>query len=371
MSSNSFGKIFTITTAGESHGKANVVIVDGCPPNLPLNEDDIQVELDRRRPGQSSLTTQRDEKDKVLIASGVFEGKTTGTPIALIVNNEDQRSRDYEDIKNKYRPGHADFSFEQKYGVRDYRGGGRSSARETVSRVAAGAIAKKILNLHHITCMAYTKSIGHLVAEVDYKELSFEKIDSNPVRCPDKSIAEEMSEFIKKIRSEKDSIGGMSEVFIRGVVAGLGEPVFDKLKADFAKAFLSLPAVLSFEYGLGRKVSLMKGSENNDLFVNKNGITTKTNNHGGILGGISTGQDIVLQAAVKPTSSLPQEQETVDSSGCPTSILTKGRHDPCLLPRFIPIAEAMANLVLVDHLLRWRAQCPQRYLEYYKGNAYV
>ena len=360
MAGNSFGQAFRITTAGESHGKGNVVIIDGCPPGIEFSEDDIQPDLDRRKPGQSSVTTQRKESDTATILSGVFEGKTTGTSIAIFVPNEDQRSRDYSKIFDKYRPGHADYTFDKKYGLRDYRGGGRSSARETISRVAAGTLAKKIIAEHGINIVAYVKQVGHVAAQIaDPATITLEQVEANIVRCPDPEAAEKMIELIKQVRKDQDSIGGLSEMVITGVPPGLGEPVFDKLKADLGKAIMSIPAVTAFEYGAGFSVVEMRGSQNNDLFEpTEGGVHTCTNNHGGMLGGISSGENIVMRAAVKPTSSLPRAQKSVNQSGEAVEISTGGRHDPCLLPRFAPIAESMCALVIADHLLRWRAQCP-------------
>ena len=366
MAGKSVGQAFVIPTAGESHGPGHVVIVDGCPPGLELSEADLIPDLLRRRPGQSKLVTQRMEADEPEILSGVFEGRTTGTSIAILIRNTDQRSRDYADIKDKYRPGHADYTFDSKYGFRDYRGGGRSSARETVARVAAGAIAKKLLRVElGAEVLAYVKQVGHLKAEVDPASVTLEQVetlssgDPNLVRCPDANVASAMVELIEQLRKNQDSIGGVAEIVARGVPAGLGEPVFDKLKADLGKALFSLPAVLGVEYGVGFGCATLRGSENNDPFVpgpTAGTVSTSTNRHGGMLGGISSGQPIVLRAAVKPTSSLPREQPTVTKSGEATTIRTKGRHDPCLLPRFIPMAEAMVALVLADHYLRWRAQ---------------
>jgi chorismate synthase len=358
MPGNSFGQLFRITTAGESHGPGNVVIIDGVPAGLELSVDDIQPDLDRRRPGQSKVTTQRKEADAPEILSGVFEGKTTGTSLAILIRNEDQRSRDYADIKDKYRPGHADYTFDAKYGFRDYRGGGRSSARETNVRVAAGAVAKKLLHqLHGVRIVGYVKQIGRIAADVvDPSTVTLEQVESNIVRCPDPQIAERMIELIEEVRKEQDSIGGISEIVATNVPAGWGEPVFDKLKADLGKAMFTLPAVTGVEYGAGFGVATARGSQNNDTFTTLDGrITTKSNRHGGMLGGISSGLPIVLRCAVKPTSSLSREQETVTSSGEPTTISTKGRHDPCLLPRFVPMAEAMVAIVLADHCLRQRA----------------
>ncbi len=367
MAGNSFGQVLRITTAGESHGPGNVVIVDGCPPGISLSVEDLKVDLDRRKPGQSKVVTQRQETDTPEILSGVFEGKTTGTSIAILVRNEDQKSRDYADIKDKYRPGHADYTFDQKYGGRDYRGGGRSSARETVARVAAGVIAKKILRERcGAEVLCYVKQVGHIIASVDPAQVTMEQIETlssgepNIVRCPDEASAAQMVELIGLMRKDQDSIGGVAEIVARGVPAGLGEPVFDKLKADLGKALFSLPAVLGVEYGVGFGCATLRGSENNDVFVpdplGAGKVTTKSNRHGGMLGGISSGQNIVLRVAIKPTSSLSREQETVSRDGSTTTIRTKGRHDPCLLPRFAPMGEAMVALTLADHLLRHRAQ---------------
>jgi chorismate synthase len=374
MPGNSFGQAFRITTAGESHGPGNIVIIDGCPPGIPLSTDDLMADLARRRPGQSHLVTQRDEADEPEILSGVFEGKTTGTSIAILVRNQDQKSRDYDDIKHKYRPGHADYTFDAKYGRRDYRGGGRSSARETVARVAAGAVAKKLIfEAFGGKVVGYVKQIGDIVARVDdpgsVTLVDVEKLPDgapNLVRCPDASVVPRMVELIENLRKEQDSIGGVSEIVATGVPAGLGEPVFDKLKSDLGRALFSLPAVLGVEYGIGFGCATLRGSENNDAFFaseDENGtrrVATRRNNHGGMLGGISSGMPIVLRAAIKPTSSLPREQETVTDALEPTTIRTKGRHDPCLLPRFVPMGEAMVALVIADHFLRHRAQLDPR-----------
>ncbi len=359
MAGNTFGQAFRVTTAGESHGPGNVCIVDGVPPGLELSVDDLLPDLDRRRPGQSKVTTQRKEADAPEILSGVFEGRTTGTPIAILIRNADQRSGDYSDIKDKYRPGHADYTFDAKYGFRDYRGGGRSSARETNVRVAAGAIARKLLReAHGIRIVAYVTQIGHLIANIpDPAAVKLEDVEANIVRCPDAAVAEQMIELIEQMRREQDSIGGIAQVVATNVPPGWGEPVFDKLKADLAKAMMTLPAVLGVEYGAGFNVATMRGSENNDVFVSQGTreIRTETNRHGGMLGGISSGMPIILRCAVKPTSSLPQPQRTVTRTGEPTTISTRGRHDPCLLPRFIPMAEAMTAITLADHMLRQRA----------------
>jgi chorismate synthase len=360
MPGNSFGERFRITTAGVSHGPGYVVIIDGCPPGLPLSADDLLPDLRRRRPGQSKLVTQRKEEDVPEIWSGVFEGQTDGTPIAILFRNTDQRSHDYGDIQDKYRPGHADYTFDAKYGFRDYRGGGRSSARETVCRVAAAAIAKKLLAQLGVHVLGYVKQVGNVVADItDPTRVTLEQVEANPVRCPDAAAAERMIALIEEVRKDQDSIGGVCELVATGVPPGLGEPVFDKLKADLAKALLSLPAVMAFEYGAGFAVATARGSQNNDAFIPKDAgrIGTETNRHGGLLGGISSGEPIVCRVAVKPTSSLPRPQRTVTRTGEPTEIVTRGRHDPCLLPRFVPMGEAMVALVLVDHWLRWRAQC--------------
>jgi len=358
MSGNSFGQAFRITTAGESHGPGNVVIIDGVPSGMPLSVDDLQPDLDRRKPGQSKVTTQRKEGDQAEILSGVFQGKTTGTSLAILIRNEDQRSRDYSDIKDKYRPGHADYTYDAKYGFRDYRGGGRSSARETNVRVAAGAVAKKFLSLYYdVNIVGYVKQIGHLKAEIPHPEtITLDQVEASIVRCPDPDISEQMIQAIDAARKDLDSLGGISEMVATGVPAGWGEPVFGKLKADLAKGMVSIPAVLGFEYGSGFQAAQLRGSENNDVFIqNGDEIKTKTNRHGGMLGGlggISTGMPIVVRCVVKPTSSLAREQETVTSEGDPATISTTGRHDPCLVPRFVPIGEAMMALTLADHAIR-------------------
>lgn len=366
MPGNSFGQLFRVTTAGESHGPGNVVIVDGVPPGLELSEEDLIPDLNRRRPGQSHLVTQRKEADAPEILSGVFEGRTTGTSIAILIRNTDQRSRDYSDIKDKYRPGHADYTFDARYGFRDYRGGGRSSARETTARVAAGAIAKKLIAQEFGgRVVGYVTQVGSIKSNVESPEdVTLKQVESLPdgspnlVRCPDVQAAAQMVALIEEVRRDVDSIGGVSEIVATGVPAGLGDPVFDKLKADIGKALFSLPAVLGVEYGNGFGCAELRGSENNDIFMRgegDQGIVTQTNRHGGMLGGISSGQPIVLRAAIKPTSSLAREQPTVTRDGEPTTIATKGRHDPCLLPRFVPMGEAMVALVLADHWLRWKA----------------
>ena len=359
MSGNTFGQLFRITTAGESHGPANIVIIDGVPAGMALGNEDFIPDLARRRPGQSKITTQRRESDEAIIMSGVFDGRTTGTALAIQVANSDQRSSDYGEIRHKYRPGHADFTFDAKYGFRDYRGGGRSSARETVVRVAAGVVAKKVLDFigNSIQITGYVKQVGSILAKIDHPEaITQDMVEANIVRCPDPEAADKMIQLIEKVRGEKDSIGGVAEIVASGVPAGWGEPVFDKLRADIGKALLGLPAVMAVEFGAGFAVATARGSENNDHFTVKAGkITTTTNRHGGILGGISSGMPVIVRCAVKPTSSIPLDQPTVTDSGLETTIKTKGRHDPCLLPRFIPMAEAMMAIVLADHALRQRA----------------
>ncbi len=373
MTGNSFGQLFRITTAGESHGPGYVVIIDGVPPGINLAAEDLMEDLNRRRPGQSKIVTQRQEADVPEILSGVFEGRTTGTSLAILIRNNDQRSGDYEAIKDVYRPGHADYTYDAKYGFRDYRGGGRSSARETTVRVAAGAIAKKIIaQAFGGRVVGYVTQVGDIRADIaDPAAVTLDQVERLPdgepnvVRCPDPEAAARMVTLIEEMRKEGNSIGGVAEIVASGVPAGLGEPVFDKIKADLAKALFSLPAVLGVEYGIGFGCATLRGTENNDVFAAGPptgaspgpSIHTRTNRHGGMLGGITSGMPIVLRAAVKPTSSLPIEQQTVTRSGKATTIRTKGRHDPCLLPRFVPMAEAMVALVLADHWLRHKAQC--------------
>lgn len=358
MPGNSFGHAFRITTAGESHGPANVVIVDGVPAGLALSEDDLQPDLDRRRPGQSRLVTQRKESDVARILSGVHEGRTTGTSIAILVANEDARSKDYSDIENLYRPGHADHGFDARYGRRDHRGGGRSSARETVVRVAAGAIAKKLLEVQFgVRVLGWVASVGEVaMPDIDPTTLTLDDVEASPTRCPHPETAARMEALIDATRKDRDSIGGTAEIVAIGVPAGWGEPVFDKVKADLGKALFSLPAVMGVSYGSGFAAARMKGSEHNDPFVTSGDgtITTDGNDHGGMLGGITSGQPIRLTCAVKPTSSIPRVQPTVDRDGQPAEIQVRGRHDPCLLPRFVPMAEAMVAITLADHALRTR-----------------
>ncbi|PQJ32496.1 chorismate synthase [Nonlabens arenilitoris] len=350
MAGNTFGTIFKLTTFGESHGIAIGGIIDGCPAGLKLDMEAIQRDLDRRRPGQSKIVTQRKESDTVQFMSGIFEGVTTGTPIGFQIVNENQKSKDYSHIKDTYRPSHADKVYDDKYGVRDYRGGGRSSARETASRVVAGAIAKQLLNSFKIN--AFTSSVGDLFIDKPYQDLDFNEIENNAVRCPDSAFAKAFEEKIMQVRKAGDTIGGTITCVIQNVPSGLGEPVFDKLHADLAKAMLSINAVKGFEYGSGFCGAKMKGSEHNDLY-NEDG-TTKTNLSGGIQGGISNGMDIYFRVAFKPVATLIQNQETINSAGEKVMMQGKGRHDPCVVPRAVPIVEAMAALVLADHFLRAR-----------------
>lgn len=352
MSGSSYGKLFKITTWGESHGRGLGVVIEGCPAGLPIKESEIQLELNRRRTGQSKVTTTRKEGDQIQIMSGVFKGKTTGAPISLLVENEDVDSSKYELIKDLYRPGHADYTYDMKYGFRDYRGGGRSSARETVGRVAAGAIAKKLLARERIKIIGFTRQVGkHIAKNIDYRE-----IENNIVRCPDNKIAEKMINSIMRARKKGDSLGGVVEVIAQGVPAGLGEPVFDRLDADLAKAVMSMPAVKGVEIGVGFQSAIMTGSECNDVFVMKNKkVITATNNAGGILGGISNGMDIVIRLVVKPTSSINKAQDTVTQQGKKAKIRVEGRHDPCVATRAVPIAEAMVAITLIDHLYRTKS----------------
>ncbi|MBI3273437.1 MAG: chorismate synthase [Planctomycetes bacterium] len=357
---STFGHLFRVTTWGESHGGAVGCTVDGCPPLLPLAEADVQRELDRRRPGQSRLTTQRKESDTARILSGVFEGRTLGTPIEILVENEDARPEAYEAMKDLYRPSHADYTYEAKYGIRNWQGGGRASARETVGRVAAGAIARKLLALEcGIEIVAYVKQVRDVVAQVNPLGAKAAAVERTPVRCPDAAAAARMIALIDEVRSRGDSVGGIVECVARGVPAGLGEPVFDKLEADLAKAMLSLPASKGFELGSGFAGILLTGSEHNDAFIARAGrIRTRTNRSGGIQGGISNGEPIVLRVAFKPTATILQPQETVDRRGRRAVLAARGRHDPCVLPRAVPIVEAMVALVLADHWLRQRAIRP-------------
>ena len=352
MGGNIFGQIFRISTFGESHGPAIGVIIDGCPPGYSIDPDLIQKDLDRRRPGQSAIVTQRKEPDQVEILSGIFEGRTTGTPIAMVIHNADQKSKDYSHIKDQFRPSHADFTYQAKYGIRDYRGGGRSSARETAARVAAGAIAKQILARSGIETYAYTSQVGTVEIPPN-TPIDRDVIEQNPVRCADATTALAMESLIRDIRKQGDTIGGVVTGVLLGCPAGLGEPVFDKLHADLGKAMLSINACKGFEYGSGFAGIALKGSEHNDLFEQLDGkVITTTNRSGGIQGGISNGMDIYFRCAFKPVATIMQDQASIDKSGQPVTVSGKGRHDPCVVPRAVPIVEAMAALVILDHLLR-------------------
>jgi chorismate synthase len=357
---NTFGKLFTISTWGESHGAAVGVVIDGCPPRLPLAEADIQADLDRRRPGQSAIVSPRKEKDTVEILSGVFEGRTTGAPISMLVRNSDARPGAYDQMKDKFRPSHADFTYQSKYGIRDHRGGGRSSARETIGRVASGAVARKILSLAgSVEIRAYVTRVQdiELPPGADSAFPSVAEVDASPVRCPHPATAAAMLKRIEEVRSQGDSVGGIIRCRVRGVPAGLGEPVFDRLEADLAKAMLSLPATKGFEIGSGFAGTYLKGSEHNDAFVPKDGgMGTATNRSGGIQGGISNGEEITFNVAFKPVATIMRPQQTVDTSGRAAELTGEGRHDPCVLPRAVPIVESMAALVLIDHWMRHAAQ---------------
>jgi len=356
VAGNTFGQVFKITTFGESHGVGLGVIIDGCPAGVEIDESFIQSEMARRRPGQSKIVTQRKEGDEIQILSGVFEGKSTGTPISMIILNKDARSRDYSHIATKFRPSHADYTFQEKYGHRDYRGGGRSSARETAARVAAGAVAKLFLQSLGITVQAFVSQVGALKLSKNYKELDLAQTEDNIVRCPDQKLAEQMIDLIKQIRKEGDTIGGVVQCVVQGCPTGLGEPVFDKLHADLAKAIMSINACKGFEYGSGFDGVEMRGSEHNDVFYKEeDAVKTKTNYSGGIQGGISNGMDIFFRAAFKPVATIVQSQESVNEAGENVEVTGKGRHDPCVVPRAVPIVEAMTALVLVDHLLRQRS----------------
>jgi len=344
MAGNVFGRVFRIMTWGESHGAAVGVVIDGCPPGIDISEEMIQVELDRRRPGQSDVTTPRDETDRVQILSGTFEGKSTGTPVSLMVRNRDQNSGQYDNLRDVFRPGHADYTFFKKYGIRDHRGGGRASGRETIGRVAAGAIARKILLNHGINVIAYARQIGDVHAET----VDLDEIERNPVRCPDKEAAGRMKDNILTAKDKGDSLGGIVEIVASGCPAGFGDPVFDRLDAELARALMSIGTIKGVEIGAGFDVAARRGSENNDQITSDGFLT---NNAGGILGGISTGQDIVVRIAVKPTSSILKEQRTVDTGNRDTTVRIEGRHDPCIVPRVVPVAESMVALVLTDFLL--------------------
>ncbi|MDG2122785.1 MAG: chorismate synthase [Verrucomicrobiales bacterium] len=358
--SSSFGQLFRISTWGESHGGGVGVVIDGCPPQIELSEEDIQVELDRRRPGQSEIVTPRKEADRCEILSGTFEGKTMGTPIGVLVRNQDQRSDAYTEMKTAYRPSHADYTYDAKYGVRNWQGGGRASARETIGRVAAAAVAKKVLAalVPGLECIGYVKTVQNLVAEVDPATVAFEAVEGNIVRTGDPAMVGPMVELIKAARGDGNSLGGVVECVVRGVPAGLGAPVFDKLDAELAKAMMSLPATKGFEVGSGFAGTTMTGLEHNDEFYMDGGkVRTRTNRSGGVQGGISNGEPLVFRVAFKPTATVLKEQETVSNAGEDTVLKARGRHDPCVLPRAVPMVEAMALLVLLDHVLRQRAQC--------------
>lgn len=356
MAGNSFGSIFRITTFGESHGEAVGVVIDGCPAGLAIDLDALQLEMDRRRPGQSHITTQRKEADRVEVLSGIFEGKTVGTPLAILVRNEDAKSKDYSHIKDRFRPSHADYTYQAKYGLRDYRGGGRSSARETVARVAAGAIAKQFLATLGVKVQGYVSTVGSIDLTLPYQEMDLSVAETNIVRCPHPETAEQMITAIEAVRKAGDTLGGVVSCVITGTPVGLGEPVFDKLHADLAKAMMSINATKGFEYGSGFAGVRLKGSEHNDRFENQEGqIRTTTNHSGGIQGGISNGMDIYFRVAFKPVATIMQDQESINEAGEATTVQGKGRHDPCVVPRAVPIVEAMAALVLADHVLRDRA----------------
>jgi chorismate synthase len=355
---NSFGQLFRITTFGESHGGGIGVVIDGCPPRIDLSEADIQHELDRRRPGQSKITTQRKEDDLCEILSGVFGGKTLGTPISILVRNKDARPEDYAEIAKKFRPSHADFTYQAKYGIQNWQGGGRASARETIGRVAAGAIARKVLEtiLPGIEIVAYVVQIHEIEAQIERSKVKRKQVDASMVRCPDNAASKRMISLIEKTREAGDSLGGVIECVVRHAPAGLGEPVFDKLEADLAKAMLSLPATKGFEIGSGFSATRMTGSTHNDPFEMRGGrVRTATNYSGGIQGGISNGEEVYFRVAFKPTATISREQKTVLASQKTTTLAARGRHDPCVLPRAVPMVEAMAALVLCDHALRQRA----------------
>ncbi len=349
-----FGTLFSITTFGESHGGGVGVVVDGCPPRIPISVEEIQRDLDRRRPGQSHLTTARGETDTAEILSGLHEGLTLGTPIAVLVRNKDARSTDYEAMRDIYRPSHADYTYDAKYGIRAWAGGGRASARETIGRVAAGAIARKVLALHGIDIVAWVERVGDVASRVDPTEVTVQQVDSTLVRCPDAAASEAMTRLIETVKAEGDSVGGAIGCVIRGVPPGLGEPVFDKLEADLAKAMLSLPASKAFEVGSGMAGTYLRGSQHNDEFYRAEDgtVRTRTNRSGGIQGGISNGEPILLRVGFKPVATIMRSQRTVDETGEERDLTPRGRHDPCVLPRAVPMVEAMAALVVVDHLLR-------------------
>jgi chorismate synthase len=359
---NTFGKLFRVTTFGESHGGGIGVVIDGCPPQVGISPEEIQGELDRRRPGQSKITTQRKEEDRCEIVSGIFEGRTLGTPIAILVRNQDARPEAYAEMKDTFRPSHADFTYQAKFGIRNWQGGGRASARETIGRVAAGAIARKVLRTlyENLDIVAYVSEIHQVVAKIDRSSVRVEQVESNMVRCPDAAAAKIMSQLIEEVQEQGDSLGGVIECVVRDAPSGLGEPVFDKLEADLAKAMLSLPATKGFEIGSGFSATRMRGSEHNDPFHMEGGrVRTLTNKSGGVQGGISNGEDIYFRVAFKPPATIAREQQTVTSAGDDTKLTARGRHDPCVLPRAVPMVEAMTALVLCDHALRQRAVQPR------------
>ena len=357
MAGNSYGDIFRVTTFGESHGKAIGVVIDGFPAGIEINEELIHQDLQRRRPGQSKLTTQRKETEEFQVLSGFFEGKSLGSPIAVTIPNADARSKDYAHLEKTFRPSHADFTYEAKYGHRDYRGGGRSSARETAARVVAGSFAKMLLGQVGIEIVAYVSSVANINATVDNKKVSLAEVEKSLVRCPDEEASSEMKQLINSVRKEGDTVGGIVSCVARNVPAGLGEPVFDKLHADLGKAMLSINAVKGFEIGSGFASTKMKGSEHNDAFTSEGGkIVTETNNSGGVQGGISNGMNITFNVAFKPVATIMSDQKSVNSEGTETTVAGKGRHDPCVVPRAVPIVEAMAAIVLVDHYLRNKTQ---------------
>ena len=353
MAGSTIGHIYTLTSFGESHGVAIGGVIEGCPPNVILDLDEIQHQLDRRKPGQSAISTQRKESDKVEFLSGIVDGKTLGTSIGFVMRNDDQKSKDYDKMKDVYRPSHADYTYQEKYGIRDYRGGGRSSARETACRVVAGAIAQQILRSKGIKITAFVKQIGHLELSDDYQDIDLEKIDENIVRTPSAELADDMIKLIKEVRAEGDSLGGIVKCIIENPVVGLGEPVFDRLNADLAKAMFSIPAVKGYELGSGFGSVTMKGSEHNDEFTAEKGsISTKTNKSGGIQGGISNGENIYFNVAFKPVATIVKEQNTVNMDAEEVKLSAEGRHDPCVVPRAVPIVESMAAIIMLDHLLR-------------------
>lgn len=355
MPGNTFGQIFRVSTFGESHGECVGALIDGCPAGLEIYPEDIQVDLDRRRPGQSEINSPRDEKDKIHIMSGISDGITTGAPILLMVFNEDMKPQDYSKLKDVYRPGHADFTYEMKYGIRNFEGGGRSSARETLARVAAGTIAKKYLKEKAgIEFLSYVEQVGDIKAEIDFHSVTVAQIEENIIRCPDQKVAAKMIDLIKKVKEEGDSLGGIVRGVVKNVPVGLGEPVFDKLHADLGKAMLSINAVKGFDIGLGFDSVNLRGSEHNDEFTSApdGKISTKTNNAGGVLGGISNGETIYFRVAIKPVSTIRKQQNTVNKAGEAIEIEAEGRHDPCVLPRAVPIVDAMAAIVMMDHYLR-------------------